>query len=57
MLIKNNKHIKIYAGPSKIKGFYLVVHAASEGWDSKSIRTQRVAGRVGEDYTVVRYIA
>lgn len=56
VLIKNNKHIKIYAGPSKIKGFYLVVHAASEGWDSKSIRTQRVAGRVGEDYTVVRFI-
>lgn len=52
----NDRHIKMFTGKSKIKGYYLVSHAAGEGWGKKSIRTQRVRGRVGKDYTVVRYI-
>ena len=57
VLIKDKKHIKIYAGPSKIKGLHLVVHAASEGWGKRSIRTERVAGSIGEEYTAIRYVA
>lgn len=54
-LLCSERHIKMFTGESKIKGFYLVTHAAREGWDAKSIRTERVHGRVG-DYTVVRFI-
>ncbi|MBQ8665345.1 MAG: C39 family peptidase [Lachnospiraceae bacterium] len=51
-----NKHIIEFTGKSKIKGFYLITHAAGKGWTNKSIRTQRVKGRIGKDYTVVRCI-
>ena len=51
----NGSHIKIYVG--KIKGLCRVSHAAGEGWGPKSIRTQVVTGRVGEDYTVLRRAA
>ena len=56
LLVKEDKHIKIFSGHSKIKGFYLVSHAAGEGWGSNSIRTDRVTGRIGKDYTALRYI-
>ena len=52
----NGKHIKIFTGNSKVKGFYLVTHAAGEGWTARSIRTERVRGRIGKDYTALRYI-
>lgn len=53
----SGRHVKMYVGPSKIKGFQLVSHAAGEGWDKRSIRTERVRGRIGKDYTAVRCIA
>ena len=54
ILIKNNHHIKIYVG--KINGFHRVSHAASEGWGPGSIRTDKVSGRTGKEYTVLRFI-
>lgn len=56
ILIKEGKHIKIFTGKSKIKGFYLVSHAAGEGWGPKSIRTDRVRGRIGKEYTALRFL-
>ena len=56
ILDKEGKHVKVFTGKSKIKGFYLVTHAAREGWDDKSIRTDRVKGRIGKEYTALRYI-
>lgn len=52
----NGKHVKIFTGVSKFKGLYLVSHAAGEGWGARSIRTDRVSGRIGKDYTALRYI-
>lgn len=52
----NGHHVKMFTGISKIKGYYLVTHAAREGWDKGSIRTDRVKGRIGSDYTALRYI-
>lgn len=49
-------HVKMFTGPSKIKGKFLVSHAASEGWGKNSIRTDRVEGRIGKDYTALKYI-
>lgn len=54
-ILCSKTHVKEFTGISKM-GFYLVSHAAGEGWDNKSIRTERVTGRVGKKYTVVRYI-
>lgn len=55
LLIKEGKHVKMFTGTSKIKGFYLVSHAAGEGWGARSIRTERVKGRIGKDYTALYY--
>lgn len=56
ILVKEDKHVKLFTGKSKIKGFYLVSHAAGEGWGARSIRTERVKGRIGKEYTALRYI-
>lgn len=55
-LLCSDRHIKMFTGKSKMPGLYLVTHAAGEGWGSKSIRTDRVHGRTGTNYTVVRFI-
>lgn len=49
-----SKHIKMFTGASKVPGVYLVTHAAGEGWTARSIRTDKVKGRIGKDYTAVR---
>lgn len=57
LLVKEAKHIKIFTGKSTKKpGYFLVSHAAGEGWGASSIRTDRVKGRIGTEYTALRYI-
>lgn len=56
LLVKENKHIKMFTGKSKKKGYFLVTHAAGEGWGKRSIRTERVQGRIGTEYMALRYI-
>lgn len=47
-------HVKIFVG--EVKGSLCECHAAGEGWGSKSIRTQKVSGTIGKNYTALRYI-
>ncbi|MBQ3405668.1 MAG: C39 family peptidase [Lachnospiraceae bacterium] len=54
LLVKNGHHIKMYTG--KVKGIHRVTHAAGEGWGKKSIRTDKVTGRIGSEYVALRYI-
>lgn len=56
LLLKPGKHIKLFIGESKLKGFYLVSQAAREGWDKNSIKTGRVKGRIGSDYIALRFL-
>lgn len=46
-------HVMLYVG--KINGKMCVCHAAGEGWDNKSIRTQKVTGRTGK-YVALKYV-
>lgn len=55
VLIRENRHVKIFLGKNK-KGQYTIAHAAGEGWGSKSIRVDVVKGRIGSDYTALKYI-
>lgn len=48
-------HVKMFTGTSS-KGNMLVSHAAREGWDKNSVRTEKVEGRIGKDYMALRYI-
>lgn len=55
LLVKENHHVKMFTGKSS-KGNMLVTHAAGEGWGPRSIRTEKVEGRIGKDYMALRYI-
>lgn len=54
ILIKEGKHVKMFT--RKEAGKFYETHAAGEGWTKKSIRTQRVEGRIGKEYVALRYI-
>ena len=53
-IMVNGTHVKMFVG--EVKGSLCVCHAAGEGWGAKSIRTQKVSGTIGKDYTALRYI-
>lgn len=53
-LLVSGTHVKIYVG--KINNKHCVSHAAGEGWSSKSIRTDKVKGRIGKNYIALKYL-
>lgn len=53
-ILLSGTHIKLYVG--KVKGVMKESHAAGEGWNAKSIRTQKVSGRIGNNYVALKYI-
>ena len=55
VIIKNNKHIKMFTGKTK-EGKMIVTQAAREGWDKNSILTKTVSGRIGNDYIACHYV-
>lgn len=50
-ILLSGTHAKMYVG--KINGKDCVVHAARQGWDEKSLRTNKVSGKTGK-FTVIR---
>ena len=56
IMVKNNKHIRIYLGPTD-DGRYKVVHAAQEGFNAKSIRVDYFTDKTtGPNYYALKYI-
>ncbi len=51
-ILCSGTHVKMYTG--KINGIHRVTHAAGEGWGARSIRTDKVIGRIGKKFTALR---